>query len=107
MLLDCTSHADAHVRHHTCQAFIELASPVVGRRVHRVAKLTEIWETCADSGALPHDPKSVAVQTFRFTLRHYQNLNCGPGEAGSTWRTTGKNRKLGSFLFQDASAVGR
>lgn len=48
---------------------------MVGRRVHRVAKLTEIWETCADSGALPHDPKSVAVQTFRFTLRHYQNLN--------------------------------
>lgn len=65
----------AHVRHHTCQEFIDLASPVVGRRVHRVTKLTEIWESCADSGALPHDPQSVAVQTFRFTLRHYQHLN--------------------------------
>jgi transposase len=65
----------AHVRQHTCQEFIELASPVVGRRVHRVAKLTEIWECCADSGALPHDPRSVAVQTFLFTLRHYQHLN--------------------------------
>lgn len=64
-----------HVRQHTCQEFIELASPVVGRRVHRVAKLTEIWECCADSGALPHDPQSVAVQTFLFTLRHYQHLN--------------------------------
>ncbi|WP_370681983.1 IS110 family transposase [Comamonas sp. GB3 AK4-5] len=65
----------AHVRQHTCQEFIELASPVVGRRVHRVAKLTEIWECCADSGALPHDPQSVAVQTFLFTLHHYQHLN--------------------------------
>lgn len=65
----------AHVRQHPCQAFIELASPVVGRRVRRVAKLTEIWESCADSGGLPHDPQSVAVQTFRFTLRHYQYLN--------------------------------
>lgn len=65
----------AHVREHSCRAFIELASRVVGRRVHRVAKLTEIWEGCADSGALPHDPQSVAVQTFRFTLRHYQHLN--------------------------------
>lgn len=65
----------AHVRQHTCQEFIELASPVVGRRVHRVAKLTEIWECCADSGALPHDPHSVAVQTFLFTLHHYQHLN--------------------------------
>jgi transposase len=64
-----------HVRQHTCQEFIELASPLVGRRVHRVAKLTEIWECCADSGALPHDPQSVAVQTFLFTLRHYQHLN--------------------------------
>lgn len=65
----------AHVRQHTCQEFIELASPVVGRRVHRVAKLTEVWECCEDSGALPHDPQSVAVQTFLFTLRHYQHLN--------------------------------
>ncbi|MDR2334842.1 MAG: hypothetical protein LBE61_15335 [Burkholderiaceae bacterium] len=40
-----------------------------------MAKLTEIWETAADSGALPHDLQSVAVQTFRFTLRHYQQLN--------------------------------
>ncbi|WKL14389.1 IS110 family transposase [Comamonas testosteroni] len=64
-----------HVRQHTCQEFIERASALVGRRVHRVAKLTEIWEACADSGALPHDPQSVAVQMFRFTLRHYQQLN--------------------------------
>ncbi len=64
-----------HVRQHTCQEFIELASALVGRRVHRVAKLTEIWEACADSGALPHDPQSVAVQMFRFTLRRYQQLN--------------------------------
>ena len=65
----------AHVRQHTCQEFIERASALVGRRVHRVAKLTEIWEAAADSGALPHNPQSVAVQTFRFTLRHYQQLN--------------------------------
>ena len=64
-----------HVRQYTCQEFIELASALVGRRVHRVAKLTEIWEACEDSGALPHDPQSVAVQMFRFTLRHYQQLN--------------------------------
>ena len=65
----------AHVREHSCHAFIELASPIVGRRVHRIAKLTEIWEAAANSGALPHEPQSVAVQTFRFTLRHYQQLN--------------------------------
>jgi transposase len=64
-----------HVRQHTCEEFIELASPLVGRRVRRVAKLTEIWESCADSGALPHDPQSIAVQTFVFTLRHYQHLS--------------------------------
>ena len=40
-----------------------------------MTKLTAIWEGCADSGALPLDPQSVAVQTFRFTLRHYQHLN--------------------------------
>ena len=65
----------AHVREHSCQAFIELASTIVGRRVHRIAKLTEIWEAAANSGALPHEPQSVAVQTFVFTLRHYQQLN--------------------------------
>jgi transposase len=65
----------AHVRQHSCQSFIELASPVVSRRFHRVAKLTEIWECCADSGALPHDPHCVAVHTFMFTLRHYQHLD--------------------------------
>lgn len=64
-----------HVRRHTCEEFIELASPLVGRRVRRVAKLTEIWASCADSGALPHDPQSIAVQTFVFTLRHYQHLS--------------------------------
>ena len=31
-----------HVWEHTCQEFIELASVLMGRRVHRVAKLTEI-----------------------------------------------------------------
>ena len=55
---------------HTCQAFIKLASPVVGRRIHPVAKLIEDWEICANSVALLHDPQSVAVQTFLFTLCH-------------------------------------
>lgn len=65
----------AHIRQHTWQEFIERASALVGRRVHREAKLTEIWETTADFGALPHDLQSVAVQTFRFTLHHYQQIN--------------------------------
>lgn len=64
----------AHVRLLSCEAFCAAAWELVGRKVNKAAKLIEIWELAAQSAALPHAPDSLAVETFRVTLRHYQSL---------------------------------
>lgn len=64
----------AHVRQLTCEQFTKAAWELVGRKVNKQGKLEEIWETAGHSAALPHHPDSLAVETFRMTLRHYQSL---------------------------------
>ncbi len=62
------------MRQLSCEAFCTAAWELVGRKVNKAAKLAEIWELAAHSAALPHAPDSLAVETFRVTLRHYQSL---------------------------------
>ena len=59
----------AHVRSLSRAQFVEAAWDVVGRKVNKQAKLEEIWEMAGATAALP------AVETFRITLRRYQELN--------------------------------
>lgn len=65
----------AHVRQLSQEAFAEQAWELVGKKVHKAAKLAEIWEMAQQSAALPHEPDSLAVETFRVTLRQAQHLN--------------------------------
>ncbi len=65
----------AHVRSLSCAQFVDTAWNVVGRKVNKRAKLEEIWEMAGATAALPHAPDSLAVETFRITLRRYQELN--------------------------------
>jgi transposase len=64
-----------HVRSLTLDRFVEAAWEVVGRKVDKRAKLEELWEMAGTTAALPHAPDSLAVETFRVTLRRYQELN--------------------------------
>ena len=64
-----------HVRGLTREAFVEGAWELVGRKVNKHAKLEEIWEMAAHSAALPHAADSLAVETFRLTLRQFQQLS--------------------------------
>jgi transposase len=63
-----------HIRQLRQQEFVEAAWETVGRKVDKQAKLDEIWAMAARSAALPHNPDSLAVETFRITLRHFQHL---------------------------------
>ncbi|KAB0645006.1 IS110 family transposase [Burkholderia diffusa] len=64
-----------HVRALDRESFVAAAWDLVGRKVNKRAKLEEIWETAAHTAALPHAPDCLAVETFRITLRRYQELN--------------------------------
>ncbi len=65
----------AHLRSLPRDRFVEAAWEVVGRKVDKRAKLEEMWEMAGNTAALPHAPDSLAVETFRITLRRYQELN--------------------------------
>lgn len=65
----------AHVRALSLDAFILQAWDLVGRKVEKTAKLTEIWRMAEHSAALPHAPNCLAVETFRVSLRQAQHLN--------------------------------
>jgi len=65
----------AHVRALSRAEFVQAAWDVVGRKVNKRAKLEEMWEMAGSTAALPHQPDSLAVETFRITLRRYQELN--------------------------------
>lgn len=64
----------AHVRQLSREAFVAAAWGIVGRKVNKQNKLEEIWSIAQHSAALPHMPESLAVETFRMTLRHFQQL---------------------------------
>lgn len=65
----------AHVQRLTREAFIQAAWDLVGRKVEKMAKLGEIWDMSQHSAALPHHPDSLAVETFRMSLRQLQHFN--------------------------------
>ena len=46
-----------------------------GRLLSFLGSLQEIWETAGATAALPHAPDCLAAETFRITLRRYQQLN--------------------------------
>ncbi len=65
----------AHVRRLTIEDFIDQAWDLVGKKVEKTAKLSEIWHMAEHSAALPHGLDCLAVETFRITLRQAQHLN--------------------------------
>ena len=64
-----------HIRALEREAFVQAAWALVGRKVNKRAKLEEIWDTAAQTAALPHALDSLAVEMFRLQLRRYQELN--------------------------------
>ncbi|ARV18630.1 hypothetical protein AEP_01686 [Curvibacter sp. AEP1-3] len=65
----------AHVRQMSFEEFSKAAWNLVGRKVDKQNKLKEMWEIAVLSAALPHSPDSLAVETFRLTLRQYQSIS--------------------------------
>lgn len=55
--------------------FVKVASPIVGRKVNKAAKLQELYMTAQSSNGLPIAEDSLACQTFRLQLNRYQELN--------------------------------
>jgi hypothetical protein len=53
---------------------------LVGRKINKRAKLEEIWKMAGATAAVPHETGSLAVATFRITLRRYQELNARRSE---------------------------
>lgn len=64
-----------HVNRLSKDEFIRRAWDFVGRKVDKTNKLGAIWEMAQHSAGLPHDPESLAVETFRIALRQAQYLN--------------------------------
>ncbi|KKB60842.1 transposase [Robbsia andropogonis] len=65
----------AHVQRLTREEFVKAAWDLVGRKVEKTQKLGEIWDMSQQSAALPHHPDSLAVETFRLSLRQLQHFN--------------------------------
>ena len=57
-------------------AFAKAVSPLIGRRVHKQAKIQEIYDLAGNSIALPIREDSPAVATFRLQLERYLQLCC-------------------------------
>jgi transposase len=56
------------------EEFIKIASPIVGRKVNKDAKLAELYSTAQQSMGLPVAEGSLACLTFRLQLQRYQEL---------------------------------
>jgi transposase len=63
------------VTKHSQEEFCEIASPVVGRKVNKAAKLIELYKTAQHSIGLPVEAESLACKTFQIQLRRYQEIN--------------------------------
>ena len=57
------------------QEFSEVASPIIGRKVNKEAKLIELYESGQSSIGLPVSEDSFACQAFKLQLQRYQELN--------------------------------
>ena len=62
------------VTQYTEEEFCSLASPIIGRKVNKQAKLQELYATAQHSIGLPVAPESLACQTFKLQLQRYQEL---------------------------------
>jgi transposase len=62
------------VTQYTEEEFCSLASPIIGRKVNKQAKLQELYATAQHSIGLPIAPESLACQTFKLQLQRYQEL---------------------------------
>ena len=62
------------VTQYTEEEFCSLASPIIGRKVNKQAKLQELYATAQHSIGLPVAPDSLACQTFKLQLQRYQEL---------------------------------
>jgi len=65
----------AHVKQLSREDFIAAAWSLIGKKSDKAGKLGEMWDTAHQSTALPHEVGSLAVETFRITLRQLQHLN--------------------------------
>jgi transposase len=54
---------------------VEIASPIVGRKVNKAAKLVELYNLAKQSIGLPGSEDSLACQTFRLQLQRLLELN--------------------------------
>jgi hypothetical protein len=63
------------VTKHSQAEFCQIASPVVGRKVNKAAKLIELYETALHSIGLPVEEDSLACKTFQIQLRRYQAMS--------------------------------
>jgi transposase len=63
------------VTRHDLETFIGVASPIVGRKVNKAAKLVELYNLAHQSIGLPANEDSLACQTFRLQLQRLLELN--------------------------------
>lgn len=62
------------VTQHSVDEFCAIASPIIGRKVNKLAKLRELYANAQHSIGLPIAPESLACQTFKLQLQRYQEL---------------------------------
>jgi transposase len=65
----------ALVRRLDREAFIQQAGSLIGRKIHKRAKLEEIYELAGETIGLPADPEGAALEAFRLQLQRYLSLN--------------------------------
>lgn len=64
----------AAVRRLDCEAFVQRAWSLVGRKVNKRAWLEELYELAGTTIGLPVDPDGMTVWTLRLQLKRYQSL---------------------------------
>ncbi|MBU6461097.1 MAG: hypothetical protein KGQ58_09595 [Proteobacteria bacterium] len=60
------------VTRYSLEEFCEVASPIIGHKVNKQAKLVELYEAAQVSMGLTIPEESLACQTFKLQLRRYQ-----------------------------------
>jgi transposase len=90
---------------YTQDEFCQIASPVVGRKVNKAAKLIELYETAQHSIGLPVAEDSLACKTFQVQLRRYQEINDCRMQLEATAQTVLANNP-DSAILQRVPGIG-
>jgi len=93
------------VTKHSQETFCEIASPIVGRKVNKGAKLIELYETAQHSIGLPIEEDSLACKTFQIQLRRYQEINDCRTELEKTAQAVLANNP-DSVILQSVPGIG-